>query len=172
MEPITTNEFLNSVLETEVWKKVSEEETLSMEMLEQYEDRLDWAAISGNNNILWTIDGVAKFAYKIDWDVFSERCPDAFICEITLRKFDNRWNWKQLGNRDALFNTNRDLLEKFADKIDWAELITNWRIENAIDLFTRFQQYIPMAKLQESRLWEEMASERAKETFKEMTGLK
>ena len=172
MEPITTNEFLNSVFETEVWKKVSEEETLSMEMLEQYEDKLDWTAISGNNNILWTIDGVAKFAYKIDWDVFSERCPDAFICETTLRKFDNRWNWKQLSNRDALFNSNRDLLEKFADKIDWAELITNWRIENAIDLFIRFQQYIPMAKLQESRLWEEMASERAKAIFKEMTGLK
>ncbi|MDE6238002.1 MAG: hypothetical protein K2M45_09070, partial [Muribaculaceae bacterium] len=71
-----------------------------------------------------------------------------------------------------LFNSNRDLLEKFADKIDWAELITNWRIENAIDLFTRSQQYIPMAKLQESRLWEEMASERAKAIFKEMTGLK
>ena len=33
MEQITTNEFLNSVFETEVWKKVSEEETLSMEML-------------------------------------------------------------------------------------------------------------------------------------------
>ena len=51
MEPITSNEFLNSVFETEVWKKVSEDETLSMEMLEQYEDKLDWTAISGNNNI-------------------------------------------------------------------------------------------------------------------------
>lgn len=171
MEPITSNEFLNSVLETEAWKKVSEEEILSMEMLEKYEEKLDWAALSCNRDILWTIDGVSKFAYRIDWDVFSDRCPDTFICETTLRKFDNRWNWKKLSSRDVLFN-NHLLLEKFADKIDWAELITNWDIENAIDLFTRFQQYIPMSKLQESRLWNELASERAKAIFKEMTGLK
>lgn len=171
MEPITSNEFLNSLLETEAWKKISEEETLSMEMLEKYEEKLDWAAISGNRNILWTIDGVSKFVYRIDWDIFSDRCPDTFICETTLRKFDNRWNWKQLSTRDVLYN-NRDLLEKFADKIDWAELITNWNIENAVDLFTRFQQYIPMAKLQDSRLWEGLASERAKAILKEMTGLK
>ncbi len=170
MEPITSNEFLNSVLETEAWKKISDDETLSMEMLEKYEEKLDWAAISGNRDILWTIDGVSKFAYRIDWDVFSERCPDTFICETTLRKFDNRWNWKQLSSRDVIYN-NRYLLEKFADKIDWAELITNWHIENAVDLFTRFQQYIPMAKLQESRLWDSMAEERAKKLYQEAIGI-
>ncbi len=172
MEPITSNEFLNSVLETEAWKKVSEDEALSMDMLEKHADHIDWKAVSGNQNILWTVDGVNKFCHLIDWDMFSESCPESFICETTLRKFENRWNWKQLSNREILFNTNRDLLKEFADRIDWAELITNWRIENGIDLFTRFRQYIPMAKLQESRLWEEMASERAKVILSEITGLK
>lgn len=172
METITSNEFLNSVLETESWKKVSENETLSMDMLEKHKDNLDWKAVSSNQNILWTIEGVNKFAYHIDWDIFSESCPGNFICETTLRMFENRWNWKILSSCEDLYNTNRNLLEKFADKIDWAELINNWDIENAIDLFTRFQQYIPMAKLPESYLWKKMVTERAKNIFREITGLK
>lgn len=41
MEPITNNEFLNSVLEAEAWKEISDDESLSMDMLEQYADKLD-----------------------------------------------------------------------------------------------------------------------------------
>ena len=46
MEPITNNEFLNSVLETEAWKEISENESLSMDILDKYADKLDWDEIS------------------------------------------------------------------------------------------------------------------------------
>ena len=51
MEPITNNEFLNSVLETEAWKKISENESLSMDILDKYADKLDWEEISENRKI-------------------------------------------------------------------------------------------------------------------------
>ena len=62
METISSNEFLNSVLETEAWKELSERESLSMDILEKFADKLDWEEISGNQNILWTIEGIEKFA--------------------------------------------------------------------------------------------------------------
>lgn len=54
MEPITSNDFLNSVLETEAWKEVSQSGSLSMTMIEKFADKLDWEEVSGNRNIDWT----------------------------------------------------------------------------------------------------------------------
>ena len=66
MNMISNNEFLQSVLESAAWKKISESETLSMEILEKYQDKLDWDEISENGNILWTVDGVKKFSRRIN----------------------------------------------------------------------------------------------------------
>lgn len=35
MEPLTNNEFLNSVLEAEAWKEISDNESLSMDILDK-----------------------------------------------------------------------------------------------------------------------------------------
>lgn len=104
MEPITKNEFLNSVLEAEAWKEISQSESLSMDMLEKYADKLDWDEVSGNTKVLWTIDGINKFINRIDWDEFSRSCSDHLICESVLMKFSNRWDWEALSNRDCFYN--------------------------------------------------------------------
>ncbi|UKI43456.1 MAG: hypothetical protein L6U16_10420 [Porphyromonadaceae bacterium] len=64
METITNNEFLNSVLEAEAWKEVSQSERLSMTMIEKFADKLDWEEVSGNSNIILTVEGINKFANK------------------------------------------------------------------------------------------------------------
>ena len=170
MEPITNNEFLNSVLETEAWKKISENESLSMDILDKYADKLDWEEISENHHIIWTLDGINKFANRLNWNCFSQYCPDHIINEVSLQKFANRWDWKAISNRDCFYN-DWSLLEKFADKADWNEIITNWNIENPLEFFSRFQQYIPMAKLQDSRLWNSMVEARAKRLMQEAVGI-
>ncbi len=123
-----------------------------MDILEKFADKLDWEEISGNQNILWTIEGIDKFSKRIHWEEFSRSCPDNLISEATLHKFENRWDWKNLSNRDRIYN-DWNLLEKFAEKINWGEVITNWNIEKPLEFFSRFRQHIPMSKLQESRLW-------------------
>lgn len=170
MEPISSNDFLNSVLETEAWKELSQRESLSMDFLEKYADKLDWEEVSGNQNVLWTMDGIAKFANRIEWEEFSRTCSESLISETSLQKFDNRWDWKNLSNRDRLYN-DWSLLEKFADKVNWGEVITNWNIERPIEFFTHFQQYIPMSKLQESRLWDSMVEIRAKMLYQDALGI-
>lgn len=170
MEPVTTNDFLNSVLETEAWKEVSQSGSLSMTMIEKYADKLDWEEVSGNRNILWTVEGINKFANKINWAEFSRSCLENIISETTLRKFAAKWDWKALSNRDEIYN-NWHLLDKFADKVNWGEVITNWNIEKPIEFFSRFQQYIPLSKLQDSRLWNAMVEARAKNLFQEAIGI-
>lgn len=170
MNPITNNEFLNSVLETEAWKEVSRSEFLTLDMLARYADKLDWNEVSENSKIAWTIGGIDKFACYICWEKFSQYCPDHIICEATLGKYAARWNWKALSGRDVFFN-NWALLEKFAGNADWAEIITNWNIEKPLEFFARFQNYIPMAKLQDSRLWTYMAEAHAQNLLREASGL-
>ncbi len=170
MEPITNNEFLNSVLEAEAWKEISDSESLSMDILDKYADKLDWEEISENRNIIWTLDGINKFANRLDWSNFSQYCADHIINEVTLQKFASRWDWKAISNRDCFYN-DWTLLEKFADKADWSEVITNWNIEKPLEFFARFQQYIPMAKLQDSRLWNSMVEARAKRIMQEAVGI-
>ena len=170
MEPITNNEFLNSVLEAEAWKEISDNESLSMDILEKYADKLDWDEISENRNIIWTLDGINKFANRLNWSDFSQYCADHIINEVSLQKFASRWDWRVISNRDCFYN-DWSLLEKFADKADWSEVITNWGIEKPLEFFARFQQYIPMAKLQDSRLWNSMVEARAKRIMQEAIGI-
>ena len=96
METITNNEFLNYVLETEVWKEISENESMSMDILDKYADKLDWDEISKNRNIIWTLDGINKFAGRLNWSDFSQYCHDHIINEVTLQKFASRWDWKAI----------------------------------------------------------------------------
>ncbi len=170
MEPITNNEFLNSVLEAEAWKEISQSGSLSVTMIEKFADKLDWEEVSNNSNVIWTVDGINKFANKIHWEEFSRSCSENLISETTLQKFEGKWDWKALSNRDVLYNNWR-LLDKFADKVIWSEVITNWGIEKPVEFFFRFQQYIPMSKLQDSRLWNAMVEARAKCLIQEAIGI-
>ena len=170
MEPITSNDFLNSVLETEAWKEVSQSGSLSMTMIEKFADKLDWEEVSGNSNVIWTVEGINKFANRIHWDEFSRSCPENLLSESTLQKFASKWDWKALSNRDDIYNNWR-LLEKFADKVNWGEVITNWHIEKPLEFFSRFQQYIPMSKFQDSSLWNAMVETRAKHLIQEAIGI-
>lgn len=141
-----------------------------MTMIEKFADKLDWEEVSGNSNVIWTVEGINKFANKIHWDEFSRSCPENLLSESTLQKFASKWDWKTLSNRDDIYNNWR-LLEKFADKVNWGEIITSWNIEKPLEFFSHFQQYIPMSKFQDSRLWNAMVEARAKHLIQEAIGI-
>ena len=103
-------------------------------------------------------------------DEFSHSYPYNLISETTLLKFSGRWDWKNLSKRDVLYN-NWDLLDKFADKVNWGEVITNWNLERLVEFFSHFQQHIPMGKLQNSRLWDSMVEALAKKLIQESFGI-
>lgn len=104
-EIISNNEFLNSILETEAWKGISGKQSLRMGILDGYAYKLDLNEISRNPIITWTLDGMTKFADKLNWNDFSENRSDYIINEVTLRKFADRRNWKAISSRGDSGNT-------------------------------------------------------------------
>ena len=43
--------------------------------------------------------------------------------------------WKEVSSRESF---SMEMIEKFADKVNWGEIITNWNIENPVEFFARF----------------------------------
>ncbi|MCX4279086.1 MULTISPECIES: hypothetical protein [Muribaculum] len=76
--------------------------------------------------------------------------------------------WKEVSSRESF---SMEMIEKFADKVNWGEIITNWNIEKPVEFFARFQQYIPMSKLQDSSLWRAMVETRSKKIMQEAIGI-
>lgn len=76
--------------------------------------------------------------------------------------------WKEVSSRESF---SMEMIEKFADKVNWGEIITNWNIEKPVEFFARFQQYIPMSKLQHSSLWRAMVETRSKKIMQEAIGI-
>lgn len=182
-----TSITLNEILEKGAWREISSSYDITLDMLEKYADKLDWRAISKNRSIPWTIDALQKFADRIDWNEFSEYCPDHLICKVFLLQFCDRWNWTKLSRHIVFFHNMEnnysnsgllemfwDLLEKFADKVNWGELIDQGFniFQNPLAFFERFRQYIPIDKLQGSDLWDCMVSVRSEALWLEIGGEK
>ena len=170
MNPISNNQFLAAVLEEAAWKEISSKEGWSMEMLEKYQDKVDWNEISFNSDVMWTTDGINKFSHKINWEDFSRNCPAYILTEDNLLRFKNNWNWLKLSNREEIYN-NWYLLDKVIDFVDWKEIIDNWDIKLPIQFFKRYENHIPMSQFQDSRLWDKMVEIMDTQFREEIVGL-
>lgn len=93
MNPISNNQFLAAVLEETALKEISSKEGWSMNILEKYQDKVDWNEISSNSDVMWTTDGINKFSHKINWEDFSRDCPAYILTEDNLLRCKNNWNW-------------------------------------------------------------------------------
>lgn len=176
---------LNELLEAKVWSEISFSHSISLDMLEKYAEKLDWKGISQNGSIPWTIDALQKFADRIDWNEFSQHCSEHLISSHFLQKFGDRLNLEKLSqhrifenmvnsdNNSGLLETLWDLLEKFADKVNWSEIIRHsWMFQKPQVFRERFRRYIPIGELQDSSLWDSRVDTRAEPLWPEMGGEK
>jgi hypothetical protein len=148
-------EFFAHVREAEVWKELSGDRDFvwTDALIERYQDKIDWKLLSSNSNVQWTGAMLEKYKDKLDWEALSgSRCNYLFSTEM-LWKFSSRWNWSQLSSNSSVKWT-MDKVDEFKDFIDWEEFVDEWRDEQtALDFFERFKEYLPVATLQQSRLW-------------------
>jgi hypothetical protein len=148
-------EFFANVRETEVWKQLSEDRDFvwTDTLIERYQGKIDWKLLSSNSNVQWTGAMLEKYKDKLDWEALSySNCHYLFSAEM-LRKFSSRWNWSRLSSNSSVKWT-MDKVDEFKDLIDWEEFVDEWYDEQtALDFFERFKEYLPVATLQQSRLW-------------------
>ena len=159
-----TNEFMEKILNDSAWRELSENFAWTEQMLEKHKNKVDWKAISNNNNIVWTPAMLDKFKKFIDWQALSGTDCETILTESCLEQFKDYWDWKEIsGNRNI--ELNYPLIDKFIDLWDWSELINrcNYHKLFDVDFLERYADKIPASQLQDSRLWNELVEERAKE---------
>ena len=152
------------------WKELSGELSWTETLLEKYQDKIDWQELPGNSNILWTIPMLQKFKHRINWDKLSRCADEKTLTENCIETFKEKWNWSELSNNYSITN---QLLEKFVDKWDWESVIAGFNnnlfsSDSAIEFYERYKEYIPAAKLQNSRLWNEIVEQRKKQILSEI----
>ena len=66
-----------------------------------------------------------------------------------------------------------DLLEKYADLWDWEEVIDryydNFYEGHSIEFYERYKEHIPVVKVQNSRLWNEIICQQKRQLIAEIT---
>ena len=88
MEKINLTEGLMAqMMEEEAWKDLSGSFGFTLQMLEKYQDRLDWNRVSTNTTIVWTIDILEKFKKRIVWREFSEYCNEDILTPEIVERF-------------------------------------------------------------------------------------
>ena len=173
MEQKTNDEFMRNILIEEAWKELSGDFSWSEALLEKYQDRVDWDEISSNDNIRWTIPMIGKFSKRINWNTFSEAAEEEVLTPEVIEAFKDKWNWHELSGNRSLKLTFQEL-EKYADFLDWEEVISARRGYGGlfdgigIDFYEKFREYIPASKLQGSRLWHEMVEQHKKSLIRDI----
>lgn len=169
---VLSNEFIQKIMNEEAWKELSNDFNWSETLLEKYQDKVDWNEISGNTGIRWTVPMIQKFRHRINWDVFSDTIGEESLPENILETFKDKWNWHKLSSNVEVF-LSYDLLDKFADLWDWEEIIdrycNNFFEGQGIKFYERYKDYIPIAKVQNSRLWYEIVSQQKRQLIAEIT---
>ena len=168
---VLSNEFMQNIATGEAWKELSGNFNWSETTLEKYQDKVDWDEIVTNRDIRWTLPMLQKFQKKINWDKFSEYADASVLTEPIIEAFKERWNWHELSGNSELPLT-LELLEKYADKWDWERIIDSYGHDiydkNAIEFYEKFKDYIPVFKLQNTRLWSSIVEQRSKQLAAEI----
>ena len=175
----TKNYFLKQELEREAWKKVSEEFRWTEELLEKYQDKVDWPSVSRNNSMDWSPSMLEKFKDQIDWSGISAFGTEMTVSVENLEQSKEYWDWKELsGNSHIQWSV--ELLERFVDKWDWCEMNNNLEFilhdEKYKFLFDRetykkFRDYIRDSKLEDSVFWDYFVEEKRKNLLLEIVSV-
>lgn len=165
-----SNDFMQRIADEGAWKELSSDLNWTEALLEKFQDKIDWQELSENRNILWTIPMLQKFKHRINWDKLSRYADEKVLTENCIETFKEKWNWNELSSNSVITN---ELLDKFADKWDWESVIDGYNnnlfsSDSAIEFYERYKEYIPAAKLQNSRLWNEIVEQRKKQILSEI----
>jgi len=155
------------MMDTEAWSNISCNFPFSDAQLEKFSDKLNWENVSRNINIGWTISMLEKYKKKLDWTVLSLNINVDVLSVDLIDKFKDKWNWEKLSEN---INITLEIIERFADYINWKALINHWCCEEwaSEDFVKKYSDRIPACEFKNSRLWEEIVTNREKDIKKQI----
>lgn len=162
-------DFVSQIMDEGAWKALSGEFAWSEQLLEKYQDKVDWKEVAENRDMVWTASMLEKFRSRIDWDALSCSCHRCVLTADMFERFRNNWNWRLLsGNNDV--ELSYDLIDRFIDCWDWKELINRYD-DTLFDrkFLERYKEHIPTSVLRGSRLWDNIVEQRKWQIAREIT---
>ena len=111
------------MMEEEAWKNLSRNFGFTIQMLEKYQDKLDWNEVSENTTIVWTMDILEKFKKRISWKAFSEYCDENILTPEIVERFKEYFDWHALSSKSDL---PMFIYDKYSDLLDWKEIINTY----------------------------------------------
>ncbi len=164
-----SNDFMQQIMDEEAWKNLSGDFPWSEQLLEKYQDKVNWNEVSDNDNMLWTASMLEKFKERIDWDALSRSRHRCILTAGMFERYKAYWNWKILSSNSDV-ELDFELIDRFADRWDWRELIDRHHDDLLNrEFFERYKTYIPASELQHSRLWHNLVDERKLQLAREIT---
>lgn len=151
--------LLAQMIEEEAWKNLSSDYPWSEALLEKFKDKVDWEAVSSNQDVAWTVSMLESFKNRINWYELSRSCSKSLFIPEIVEQFKDRWDWKELSGNSSL---PIETIRKMADYIDWKALIDSRYRDDIFGLaFLReFEDRIPVSSLKDSRLWQKLVEEK------------
>ncbi len=160
---------MSQIMDEAAWKELSGEFSWSEQLLEKYQDKVDWDEVSSNYKMLWTASMLEKFRNKLNWKALSRSGHQNILTADLFERFKDRWNWSELsGNSDVEITSC--LIDRFIDRWDWRELI--YRCDDKLfdrAFLERYKEYIPASELQNSRLWHRIVEQRKEQIAREIS---
>jgi len=136
-------ETLETLRNKEAWKIVSGEMKLTPELVQFYEDEIDWDELSCNYEMHWTEALVTQYKKKINWTFLSntlfrskEKLENAEHLKI-VRNLQSEMDWDSLS--ESYLPTRKEYLKEFAEHWNWENIAENDDILWTNDLFIEFE---------------------------------
>lgn len=104
------------------------------ELLEKYQNQVNWTNIVRNKHIKWNALMIEKFKERIDWNAFSWQGPEEVFVNIEYFAKPNYENWH--------FEWNEELLEKYQDQVNWTNIAQNRHIKWNALMIEKFKNRI------------------------------
>ena len=164
-----SNEFMQHTAESAAWANISSDSPLTEGMLEKYADKLDWAMVSQNEDITWTIPMIDKFKKRFDWKLLTKHIDEALLTPSVIDTFKDYWDWDNLSGRTL----SEEIIFTYADRWNWNRIINRYNSGGdfegkGISFYEQYKDYIPKAKLQRTNLWDQIVEQTKKQIINDI----
>jgi len=139
-ETFTPNSKVLSLLHSKEldWISISSNQNLSIEILWDYKELLDWQRVTRNNVVeLSDKSFLSKYQDYLDWNYVSHSA-DFSISSENLERFKNKLNWLVICERKD-FVISENLLQPFADFLSWSKVSMSMNIHFTNELIERYR---------------------------------
>ena len=157
------DDFVSQTIEKKAWKELSDIFPWTEQLLEKYQNEVDWEKVSSNDTMIWTASILERFQNRLDWEILSWSSNESILTAKLFERFKNRWNWSLLSENSSI-HLNYELIDRFIDCWNWEKLIDRYGNydENlyGLDFLNRYKEYIPESALQDSQLWNRIVDQR------------